>query len=301
MAGRVRRREPESALAMRGSWIRDRPLRERPGHDVERLVRGSLDGRIRPVPRSVRQRPAGWRALFARGAGLRADLQGLRRVQLRAGLDGPARRPRARSLARLARRQGLPGLDGDRLGPAVRRRDHGDHRVPGGALRARAPGQPGRPDPVHVDHRRDLHDRGRRADAVRLRRLSAAAVSRRRLVSLREQFSGRHPGQQDRRLGRGDRGRAGRGAGAVLPADENRARLARRRRRSRRGAIGRHSARLDLVRGLAGRGSRRARRRDGVGDEARRAVLHHVPGAEGAAGSDHRRLYFGARRHRRRA
>ncbi len=85
-------------------------------------------------------------------------------------------------------------------------------------------GQPGRPDPVHVDHRRDLHDRGRRADAVRLRRLSAAAVSRRRLVLLREQFPGRHPGQQDRRLGRGDRGRAGRGAGAVLPADQNRAR-----------------------------------------------------------------------------
>ena len=52
--------------------------------------------------------------------------------------------------------------------------DHGDHGVPGGALRARAAGQPGRPDPVHVDHRRHLHDRGRRADAVRLRRLSAA-------------------------------------------------------------------------------------------------------------------------------
>ena len=57
-------------------------------------------------------------------------------------------------------------------------RDHGDHRVPGGALRARPAGQPGRPDPVHVDHRRDLHDRGRRADAVRLRRLSAARCFR---------------------------------------------------------------------------------------------------------------------------
>jgi branched-chain amino acid transport system permease protein len=59
--------------------------------------------------------------------------------------------------------------------------------------------------------------------------------------------------------------------------------LARRRRRSRRGAVGRHSARLDLVRGLAGGRPRRARRRDRVGHQARRAVLDHVPGAEGAA------------------
>ena len=51
-------------------------------------------------------------------------------------------------------------------------------------------GQPGRPDPVHVHHRRHLHDRGRRADAVRLRRLSAAAVSRRRLVPVRKSFPG---------------------------------------------------------------------------------------------------------------
>jgi hypothetical protein len=56
----------------------------------------------------------------------------------------------------------------------VRRRHHGDHGVAGGALRARAAGQSGRPDAVHVDHRRHLHARRRRADAVRLRRLSAA-------------------------------------------------------------------------------------------------------------------------------
>ena len=123
----------------------------------------------------------------------------------------------------------------------------------------------------------------------------------RRLVPVREQFPGRHPGQQARRLGRADRGRAGRGAGAVLPAHQDRARAARRRRRSRRRAVGRHSARLDLVRGLAGRRPRRAGRGDGVGHQARRAVLHHVPGAEGAAGADHRRLHLGARRHRRRA
>ena len=103
-----------------------------------------------------------------------------------------------------------------RLG--VRRGDHGDHRLAGGALRARAAGQSGRPDAVHGDHRRDLHPRRRRADAVRLRRLSAAVVSERCLVPVRENVPGRHPGQQDRRLGRDDRGGAGRGAGAVLPA-----------------------------------------------------------------------------------
>ena len=58
--------------------------------------------------------------------------------------------------------KGFPVWARDRPGPAVRRRHHGDHRVAGGALRARAAGQPGRPDPVHVDHRRDLHDRRRR-------------------------------------------------------------------------------------------------------------------------------------------
>jgi len=41
-------------------------------------------------------------------------------------------------------------------------------------------------------------------------------------------------------------------AGAVLPAHQDRPCAPRRRRRSRRGAVGRHPARLDLVRGLAG-------------------------------------------------
>ena len=100
-----------------------------------------------------------------------------------------------------------------------------------------------------VHHRQVcVHDRGRRPVFVRLRRLSAAAVSGRRLVPVRRQLPGRHPGQQDRRLGRSDRGRSGRGARAVLPADENRPRAPRRRRRSRRRPVGRHSARLDLVR-----------------------------------------------------
>ena len=162
------------------------PHRFAGGGESRRRMWGLLDGRIRSVPRSVRQRPPRRRALFAGGAGLRADLQGLRRVQFRPGLDGAARRPGARSLARLARRQGLPGLVGDHPGSAVCRHHHGDHGLPCGALRAGAAGQSGRPDPVHVHHRRDLHDRGRCADAVRLRRLSAAAISGRRLVPVRE-------------------------------------------------------------------------------------------------------------------
>ena len=114
-------------------------------------------------------------------------------------------------------------------------------------------------------------------------------------------FPGRHPGQQARRLGRPDRRRAGGGARHLLPEHQDRPRAARRRRRSRRGAVGRHPDQLDLVRGLAGGGPRRAGGRDRVGHQARRAVLHHLPGAEGAAGADHRRLHVGAGRHRRRA
>src|SRR6476620_978384 len=50
--------------------------------------------------------------------------------------------------------------------------------------------------------------------------VSDVSVPERCLVFLREQFPGRHPGQQDRRLGRGDRGGAGRGPGLVLPAHQ---------------------------------------------------------------------------------
>ena len=39
---------------------------------------------------------------------------------------------------------------------------------------------------------------------------------------------------------------------------------------------------------------------NGLGDQDRRAVLDHLPGAQGAAGTHHRRFHVGARRHRRR-
>ena len=114
-------------------------------------------------------------------------------------------------------------------------------------------------------------------------------------------FPGRHPGQQARCLGRPDRRRPGGGARRLLPEHQDRPRAARRRRRPRRRPVGRHPDQLDLVRGVAGGRPRRAGGRHGLGHQARRAVLHHLPGAQGAAGADHRRLHLGAGRHRRRA
>ena len=54
--------------------------------------------RFGSVPRGPDRRPAVGRALFAGGARLRADLQGLGRVQLRAGRHGAAGRPGAGAL-----------------------------------------------------------------------------------------------------------------------------------------------------------------------------------------------------------
>ncbi len=68
-----------------------------------------------------------------------------------------------------------------------------------------------------------------------------AAVPDRRLVPVREHFPRRHSGQQARRLGRPDRRRAGGGPGDLLPAHQDGARAARGGRRSRGGAVGRHS------------------------------------------------------------
>ncbi len=168
------------------------------------------------------------------------------------------------------------------------------------ALRARAPRQPGRSDALHVDDRRDLHPGRRGADDLRLRRLSAAAVPHGRLVPVREFLPRRHSRQQARRLGRDDRRNPRRRPCDLLPAHQDGPRAPRRGRRSCRRAVGRHSDQLDLVRRLARRGPRGAGRRDGLGHQARRAVLDHLPGAQGAAGADHRRLHLGARRHRRR-
>ena len=156
---------------------------------------------------------------------------------------------------------------------------HGDLGVGDRALRAGPARQPERSDAVHGDDRGDVRDRGRRADDVRLGRLSAAAVPDRRLDRRRRHVSRRHPGQQARRLGRPDRRRAGRRARRVLPVHQDGPGAARGGRRSRRGAVGRHPDPLDLVRRVAGRRARRAGRGDRLGHQARRAVLDHVPRA----------------------
>ena len=209
----------------------------------------------------LHRRPAGRHALFAGGAGLRADLQGLRRVQLRAGRDGAVRRrwrwcarstgwsPRA---SRSGRRSSLGLLF---AGVIMAITAWLVERSCSGRWSTRTA------SPVHGDPRRHLLPRGRRRRCCSAPTSIRCGCSERCLVPVREHFPGRHPGQQDRRLGRGDRGRAGRGAGAVLPEDQDRPRAARRRRRSRGRAVGRHSARLDLVRRLAGRRPRRAGRR----------------------------------------
>ena len=98
----------------------------------------------------------------------------------------------------------------------------------------------------------------------------------------------------------GGRRRHGGGAGAAVLAHQGRARFARGRGRSCRGAVDRHSAQAHLDAGLGDRRRRRAGRRHVVGRAQRRSVRAGVGRAEGVASADHRRLHLGARRHRRR-
>jgi hypothetical protein len=61
------------------------------------------------LPRDADRRPDDGHAVFAGGAGLRADLQGQRRVQLRAGRDGALRRAGDGALCRVVPRTAGPG------------------------------------------------------------------------------------------------------------------------------------------------------------------------------------------------
>ena len=106
---------------------------------------------------------------------------------------------------------------------------------------------------------------------------------------------GRHPDQQGRPVRGGDRGGAGRAALAVLPEDRDRPGAARRRRRPPGGAVDRHPAQPHLGHRLERRRLRRPRRRHHLGLQARRAVLALAGRAEGAAGGDPRRPDLGAR------
>ena len=134
-----------------------------PLQDLRRAFRA--DGRRAGPPRpdalgGARLR----RPLCADRARLRADLQGVGRVQLRAGHHGRVRRPDPRRAAR----EGRAGAPRAR----ARHRRHVRARGRGRARRAAPARQPARHHPVHGDVRADLFpDRPRRAD---LRRQSEA-------------------------------------------------------------------------------------------------------------------------------
>ena len=138
------------------------------------------------ISRSADRRLAVRRALFAGRARLRADLQGLRRLQFRPGCDGVAGRACAGALARRPSRPRACRFGRDHPRLVFAGADHGDNGLADRAVRARTAGQPGRPDAVHVHHRRDIHPRGCVADDLRLGCLPVAAVSDRRLVPVRK-------------------------------------------------------------------------------------------------------------------
>ena len=103
-------------------------------------------------------------------------------------------------------RKGLPFwaavVLGSRCSPAV---IMAIYRVADGALRARAAGQSGRPDAVHVDHRRDLHDRRRGADDLRRGVYPLQLFPTDAWFVAEGVFPGGILRQQARRLGRPDR------------------------------------------------------------------------------------------------
>ena len=120
------------------------------------------------------------RALRADRARLRADLQGLGRVQLRAGHHGGVRRADAGRRLRHARR-GRAGGRARRL-PGARRggRRDADPGVRGRAADAAAAGEPARHHPVHGDVRADLFPH--RPRRTRVRRQSQGDDRRRALL-----------------------------------------------------------------------------------------------------------------------
>ena len=169
--------------------------------------------------------------------GLRADLQGLGRVQLRARHHGRVRRPVAGRPAR-AGRAGVRGA-------GLVRADHAGPGPGGGAPGPAAARQPARHHPVHGDDRAHLlPDRPRRAG---LRR-RAQDDDHRRAPAADRLLRVADPGRRrdlpaDRHRRRGDRRPDGGGLAPVLPARRGSAGPARRRRRPPGGPVGRHLAR----------------------------------------------------------
>src|SRR5712691_11093390 len=176
----------------------------------------------RPGPRDADRRPVHRRALLARRARLRADLQGLGRVQLRAGGDGAVRGAVVRAAVRVhaARRR-----------VRARRPDHDRarlcDRVPGAA----PPGQSGRHHPVHGDARHRLFSRRLRPDDLGQRHLQdQPGTADGSDLHLGVGLSRRTFDRPDRTLCRNHLCRDGARAGGVLPGDAGRPGAARGRR-----------------------------------------------------------------------
>ena len=177
------------------------------------------------------------RDVLAGRAGVRADLQGVGRVQLRARLDGAVRGAELRRPDRAGRADLARG--------AADRRDHGGAGLCRGAPGAAAAGQSGADHPVHGHHRHFVLPRWiRPADLGQRRphpehRHSAGSDLRRRCADQRIRSDRRHC----RRI-------AGRGPGIVLPVYADRPRTAGGGRRSSGGDVGGDPARVDLGGGV---------------------------------------------------
>ena len=227
-------------------------------------------------------------SVLAGGAGLRADLQGLGRVQLRPGRDGAVRRPHA-GRAHGARRAGGAGP-----GP--------DHGGDGGAgLRHRALVLRPLVNQEYIilfmatiGLNFFLEGFGEMVWGANVKKLDVGIPDRSFMVSGRADQPARADGG-DHRRGAGD------GAGGVLPAHADRAGAARGGRRPRGRALDRHPAQDDLGGGVVGGRAGGPRGRRHVGRQERRAVQPLADRAQGAAGPHPGRLHLGAGRHRRRA
>ena len=184
-----------------------------PGRDRRLPRHGRTDMGL--VPRDPVRRPDGRHALFADRARLRADLQGLGRLQLRAGRDGAVRGAGDGALRRVDP-EADSGFDNKFARQRARLRrcavaGDGRARLADRAAGARQARQPGRHHAADGDARHHLLPRRLGPDAVRQRHLQ----DRRRHAEgpglhLREDVPGRRPDQQGRPVRRGDRRGAGR-------------------------------------------------------------------------------------------
>ena len=161
----------------RRARLRQEDRRRQPGRGArqsggdQRLPgNGALNG---PLPRNPVRRPDGRHALFADRARLRADLQGVGRLQLRAGRDGAVRGAGDGALRRVDPEAHRPRQQAHRQRDRLRAGGAGDDRAgladpEAGPRQAR---QPGGHHAADGDARHHLLPRRRRPGAVRQRHL----------------------------------------------------------------------------------------------------------------------------------